>query len=146
MSCLVRFAFVITFLLPLTGCGMTVGAPNIPTAVVPSSPTPPHSDILNPVGAPLAEWEGIPIMPQAIAGQKYLDGSYSYTISASMDEAQKFYLQEMAARGWRSIDGGFVVKGDGFVAIFEKDINVANITIRPGLGVKGGVVVILHVN
>lgn len=115
-----------------------------PTIAVSPSPTLPFDDHLRPVGVPLLEWKGIPVMPQAIAGQEYLDGSYSYTVNASMEDVQDFYIQELAPQGWQSPDGGFQGKGVASAGIFEKDGYMIIITIQPDPDHGDGVLVILH--
>jgi len=53
---------------------------------------------LNPASAPLKEWNGIPIMPGALAG----DGSqttYYFTTKSTVDEIHAFYDQSLAKVG-----------------------------------------------
>jgi hypothetical protein len=48
---------------------------------------------------PASEWNGIPIMPGAIAG----DGdeeSYVFTIQATPPQVQEYYQHELAKLGW----------------------------------------------
>jgi hypothetical protein len=52
-----------------------------------------------PAGTPAKNWEGIPIMPGAIAGEGD-SRSYSFTTQTPTDEIQKFYEKEMAKLGW----------------------------------------------
>jgi hypothetical protein len=52
-----------------------------------------------PSGTPIAEWEGIPIMPGAIAGE-VSDGSYQFTSTASSDEIISFYQTELSKLGF----------------------------------------------
>ncbi len=116
-----------------------------PTLEIIPSPTLLFDNHLKPIGVPLLDWKGIPVVPQAIAGEEYQDGSYSYTVNKSMEEGQAFYIQELTPRGWQPLNGGFQRKGDAAVGIFENDVTIINITISPDPN-NSGVVVILHNN
>jgi len=52
-----------------------------------------------PSGAPLDEWEGIPIMPGAISGEAANDG-YQFTTQADLDEITGFYETELSNLGF----------------------------------------------
>lgn len=86
---------------------------------------------LNPQGAPAQEWKGVPIMPQATAGQEFNESGtsiYSFRASATTQEVQDFYKEKMAALGWEeslSMPGG--TEG-GFMA-FQKDSSFLTIVI-----------------
>ena len=74
----------------------------IPTATDTPEPTP-TEDIMSslvPVGEPASEWNGIPIMPEAIAGEGDT-GAYRFTIQASREEIQAYYTLELPKLGWR---------------------------------------------
>src|SRR5262245_51134769 len=58
--------------------------------LVPLTETPSAPVLRMPSGTPSSEWEGIPVMPNAIAGEGDSTGYY-FTINASLDEIQKFY-------------------------------------------------------
>jgi hypothetical protein len=63
--------------------------------------TPDIVSALAPEGTPASEWQGIPIMPGAIAG----DGdeeSYVFTIRATPPQIQKYYQSELGKLGWQS--------------------------------------------
>lgn len=62
-----------------------------------ATPTIPVLDI--PTGKPVANWEGFPIMPEAIAGDGH-SRSYTFTIKASVEQVQQFYEKEIAKLGW----------------------------------------------
>lgn len=82
----------------------------------------------NPSGTPLEQWNAIPIMPQATAGQEFSASIYSYTVPASADDVQQFYKQQMEALGWTS-PFGFQVSADGGILFFQKENEFATITI-----------------
>lgn len=85
-----------------------------------------------PSGKPLTNWEGIPVMPNAIAGDGDSNG-YSFTVQATPDEVQQFYKVEMPKLGWT-----IFVTGQGtteaILLIFMKDSNTASISIIPQSG------------
>ncbi len=49
------------------------------------------SQYYNPSGAPAKNWNDIPIMPQATAGQDWNNGVYSYKADAALSQAIAFY-------------------------------------------------------
>jgi hypothetical protein len=61
------------------------------------TPLPPGSPTLVPV---LTNWNGIPIMAEAITGQEDM-GDYQFTIKASSEEITNYYKKEMAKLGWK---------------------------------------------
>jgi hypothetical protein len=75
---------------------------------------------LNPQGTPVTEWNGIPIMPQATAGQEFDANNYSFKATATVTEAQEFYNEQLTGLGWSqpfSMPGG----EDAAFLLFEKD-------------------------
>jgi hypothetical protein len=52
-----------------------------------------------PSGTPLADWNGIPVMPGAIGGEA-LDSGYQFTIGADLDEITDFYQTELSNLGY----------------------------------------------
>jgi len=94
----------------------------------------------DPQGDPVAEWNGVPVMPQATAGQEFADSNtYSYKVDASAQDVQDYYNSELPNRGWEST---FNVPGDanGAVMLFSNDNNFLTITITV---VDGETVVVL---
>ncbi len=56
---------------------------------------------LNPVGQPAQTWNGLPIMPEATAGQEYQSGAvYSFKASATIAQAVSFYSSKMPGLGF----------------------------------------------
>lgn len=56
---------------------------------------------LNPVGQPARTWKGLPIMPEATAGQEYQSGAvYSFKASATIDRAASFYSSKLPGLGF----------------------------------------------
>lgn len=92
-------------LLTLIACSGT--AQSIPTvtevptqnATVTVAPSAlPHSQ--TPASQPIAEWNGIPIMPGARAGAGDEEG-YVFTIQATPQQVQEYYQLELAKLGWQ---------------------------------------------
>src|SRR5581483_1278378 len=76
--------------------GMPSGIPNIPGL-------PNVGDYLNPAGQPVSEWNNIPIMTQASAGQEFNKNTYSFKASGITEtDVQTFYNDKLKALGWSS--------------------------------------------
>jgi hypothetical protein len=59
------------------------------------------SQYFNPVGQPVAAWNGIPIMPQATAGQEFIPGQvYGFKASSTIAQAVSFYEAKIPALGF----------------------------------------------
>lgn len=117
-------------------------ATQIPASTLEAIPSvlPDVESYLNPQGTPLSEWQGVPIMPQATAGQEFTDtGSYSFKVDASVKEAQDFYNAQLVNLGWSS---SFSMPGNANVAVlaFQKDNSFLTVTITD---LNGSVVVLL---
>jgi hypothetical protein len=94
---------------------------------------------LNPTGKPVGNWNNIPIMTQATAGQEFNKNTYSFKASAAATDVQTFYAGQLKTLGWSSsfsAQGG----GQGGVMLFTKDSKVLTITITPS---SNSVVVLL---
>jgi len=94
---------------------------------------------LNPTGKPASNWNDIPIMAQATAGQEFNKNTYSFKADASATDVQTFYTNQLKALGWSSsfsAQGG----GQGGVMLFTKSSSVLSITITPS---NNSVVVLL---
>ncbi len=104
------------------------------------SEMPDFEGYFNPQGTPVSDWKGIPIMPQATAGQEFADtATYSFKADASIKEVQDFYNAQLVELGWSS---SFSMPGNDTVAIlaFQKDNDLLTVTITD---VNGTVVVVL---
>jgi hypothetical protein len=105
-----------------------------------SSAMPDFGNMFNPQGEPVKEWNGIPIMTQATAGQEFPDTkTYSFKATATVKEATDFYDAEMVKLGWSST---FNLPGSdqGAVLVFSKGSNILTVTIT---STDGTVVVVL---
>lgn len=95
---------------------------------------------LDPQGTPVQEWRGIPIMPQATAGQEFSDSStYSFKVNTSVKEIDDFYKQQLTALGW-SQPFEIPLEEEGGFLFYGKDDAVLTIFITPS---EGSIVVIL---
>ena len=109
----------------------------VPTATASDTPVPTDTALptepadvtteLVPVGEPESEWNGIPIMPGAIAG----DGdtsAYRFTIKASQDEIQEYYEGELSKLGWSLLATG---QGDtgAVIMIFTGDSGTLSVSL-----------------
>lgn len=95
---------------------------------------------LDPQGTPVAEWKGVPVMPQAVAGQEFsASNTYSFRVSATGKEIQDFYNRELTALGW-SQPVELPIAEDGGFLFYEKDGSVLTIFITPS---EGSMVVLL---
>jgi hypothetical protein len=133
------FASILTVLV-LSGCGAgqifgpTVTPLPTQTPIPPTStntPVPPTAtatrvpptatpfSLRMPVGTPVSEWRGLPIMPGAIAGEETDTGAYIFTINASLDDIQNFYELELRKLGWKKTSGGAGVPGLNYIANFK---------------------------
>jgi hypothetical protein len=98
------------------------------------------SQYFNPTGKPVSNWNNIPIMTQATAGQEFNKNTYSFKADATPTDVQTFYADQLKGLGWSSTfsaQGG----GQGGVMLFTKDSNILTITITAS---DKGVVVLLN--
>ncbi len=100
-------------------------------AVASALPTglPDVTKYLNPQGKPVSDWNGIPIMTQATAGEEFSKGTYSYRVSGVTEQdIQTFYNDKLKAAGW---DSPFSAQGGsaGGLMLFTKESQVLTITI-----------------
>jgi hypothetical protein len=106
-------------------------ATNMPVSTLEAvaSQLPDFGNMFNPQGEPVKEWNGIPVMPQATAGQEFADTkTYSFKADATVKNAQDFYNDAMVKAGWSSM---ISMPGDanGAILVFQKDSKIATITI-----------------
>jgi len=106
---------------------------------IPPSPTPDLSYLFNFSAKPLPYWSGMPVMPQAIAGddKKVM---YYYYLKASREAVHQFYLNEMPRWGWQLFSSVGGKSGD--VLIFIK----GHTTVTVGIVVSGELVSVMLLN
>ena len=97
-------------------------------------------NMFDPQGTPLQDWRGIPVMPQATAGQEFSESnSYSFRFTGTTQEVQDFYNEQLTALGW-SQPFSFPVEAEGGILTFQKDNSTLLVTITAS---EGSVVVLL---
>lgn len=105
----------------------------MPTPVPPTE-TPSSPSLPMPTGKPLSNWENIPIMPGALAGdEKTNNGAtgYSFTIKASTDEIQNFYETELGKLDWSALAVGEGAEKGTVLMIFMKGTAALSVSIIP---------------
>lgn len=104
-------------------------ATSVPLSTLEALPSalPDFENVTDPQGEPLSEWNGVPIMPAATAGEE-ATGLYSYKADASVTEVFDYYKTEMTALGWSEF---FAVQdtGAGALLTYQKDDALVTITI-----------------
>ncbi len=103
----------------------------IPPTKTPIHPTETLSALvlIMPTGKPATNWEGIPVMPNAIAGDGDSKG-YSFTIKTTSDEVQKFYEKAMGKLGWNMFAAGQGTTS-AILLMFMKGTDLVSISIIP---------------
>jgi len=103
---------------------------NTPTQTpVPPTETPAAPELHMPSGKPSSNWNGIPIMPNALTGEGSSQG-YSFTVNSSSDEIQKFYEKELGKLGWNALASG-QGSSNSILMIFIKDLSTISVSIIP---------------
>jgi hypothetical protein len=113
-------ASLLLFILFLTACSnpvqttpttvATLTLTVVPTLIPTNTSLPPTEkpravSVLVPEGQPASEWNGIPIMPDAIAGEGD-EESYVFTVKATPQQVQEYYQLELGKLGWQPFATG----------------------------------------
>lgn len=111
----------------------------IPTSAPPTVETL-ASGMPDPQGTPVQEWRGIPIMPEAVAGQEFNENNtYSFKANITAKDVQDFYNQELTNLGWsQPFNNPF--DANGGMMTFRKVGSSLAITVMAS---EGSVVVLL---
>jgi hypothetical protein len=98
-----------------------------PTSTPRPSATPQSAALPMPEGIPLTEWEGLPIMTGAIAGQDNIN-SYMFTIKGNPKKVQAYYEKALKKLGWNLFAVG---EGDtnNLLLIFQNEKGTMSIAI-----------------
>ncbi len=113
---------------PLSGAQNLASTAEAMASAIPSG-IPDVSKYLNPQGQPVSNWNGIPVMSQATAGEEFSKSTYSYRISGvTVQDVQTFYGDKLKSLGWSS---PFSAQGGsaGGLMLFTKESQVLSITI-----------------
>jgi hypothetical protein len=112
----------------------------VPTLEALASAMPDFGNIFNPEGTPVQEWRGVPVMPQATAGQEFSENNtYSFRANVTVQEVRDFYNEQLSAMGWDQ-PFTFPMEDAGGLMVFEKDGESLTITVTSA---EGSVVVLL---
>ena len=85
--------------------------------------TPDAVSTLLPEGRPASDWNGIPIMPEAFAGEGD-EESYVFTVKATLQQVQDYYQVELGKLGWQ-----LFATGDGDSSLMFTNNASATLTI-----------------
>ncbi|MGE5777459.1 MAG: hypothetical protein ACM33V_14645 [Chloroflexota bacterium] len=97
---------ILLLALSVIACSGLAQSTQAPVSTEPLAPvTPPPAEVqdalsaLEPEGEPASDWQGIPVMPGAIAGEEVEDG-YSFTTRSTAQDVQQYYEVELGKLGW----------------------------------------------
>lgn len=93
-----------------------------------------------PVGTPLAEWQGIPIMPSAISGEISMD-VYQFTVQATVDEVVNYYQTELPKIGFNFQT---MEEGGGYTSLYFANSTTSIVLFVAPLGGITGVVITIN--
>jgi hypothetical protein len=114
--------------LPLETLQALASAIPVETLSAASTTVSQFGNMFDPQGTPVSEWNGIPIMPQATAGQEFDTGNYSFRFTGTVKDANDFYTAELANLGWSTT---VTMPGDeqGGLLVMQKDGSILTVTI-----------------
>jgi len=88
---------------------------------------------------PLADWDGIPIMPQAVDGHQENPITYKFNVPVDSGTIESYYQKTLPSQGWTLAD-------DQSLAMkFTKDQSVVLVTLSPASDLKSWVVTLILV-
>ena len=105
-------------------------ATNMPVSTLEavSSAIPDLEKMFNPQGTPVTDWNNIPIMSDATAGEEYSDTSYSFATPSTASAVKDFYDSKLKDLGWDTLFDS-QVSDQGGLLLFQKDNALLTITI-----------------
>jgi hypothetical protein len=83
---------------------------------------------------PLADWNGIPVMPQAIAGQQVNKDTYAFKVPVDSGTIESYYSEKLKSLGWTLADS----RWQGMQ--FTKDKKVLLVTFAPATDMESWIV------
>lgn len=103
------------------------------TIIANPSLIPDVGNYFDPQGTPVAEWNGIPIMSQATAGQEHDPNNYSFRATVTVQETADFYNDALGKLSWSPM---VTIPGDDTSAllVYQKDNKILTITITSADG------------
>jgi len=97
--------------------------PDLETAI------PDVTHMLNPQGQPAAEWNNIPVMTDATAGQEFSSTSYSFATPSTPTQVKDFYDAKLKDLGWTPFMFGSKVTDEGGLMMFQMDKSLLTVTV-----------------
>jgi hypothetical protein len=88
---------------------------------------------------PLADWNGVPIMPKAIAGQETNNDTYTFKVPVDSGTIELYYSDKLKALGWSLSDR----RWQGMK--FTKDKIVLLVTLAPAADLQSWVVTLVRI-
>jgi len=88
---------------------------------------------------PLTNWNGIPIMPQATAGQEVEHDRYSFQVPVDSGKIESFYNEALKSLGWNPVDHQWLGTE------YTKDKRTLLVTYAPNSDLQSWVVTLLLV-
>jgi hypothetical protein len=96
--------------------------------------------MFDPQRTPVQEWRGIPILPEATAGQEFSENNtYSFKANVTAKDVQDFYTEKLGALGWNQ-PFSLPIQAEGGLLVFQKEQSSLAITVTSS---EGSVVVLL---
>jgi hypothetical protein len=90
-------------------------------------------DLRASMSSPVSSWQGLPVMPDAIAGRVAEETSYVFAARTSLEQVEKFYEERMRYDGWqlttRQWDKSSVFGGPAVRLDFHRKEELSNIMI-----------------
>jgi hypothetical protein len=86
---------------------------------------------------PLADWNGIPVMPQASAGQQGNQGGYAFRVPVDSGTIVSYYSDTLKALGWSLADS----RWQGMQ--FTKDKRILLVTFAPATDMESWIVTLV---
>lgn len=146
MSRINKISYLVVLVLASLACGLITNpindaqnlaataqalATSMPIQTLEALPSsmPEVTQYLNPTGTPVSQWNNIPIMSQAKAGQEFNKNTYSFKAGGvTATDVQTFYNDQLKTLGWSS---SFSAQGGSQTGtmLFTKDSNVLSITV-----------------
>lgn len=86
---------------------------------------------------PLANWNGVPVMPQAMAGQQTNEQTYTFRVPVDSGTIESFYHDQLKSLGWNLADEKFLGM------MFTKDTGTLLVTLAPDIDLQSWVVTLV---
>jgi hypothetical protein len=110
---------------------------------IPYQPAEATAEAALPSGTPLADWNGIPIMPGALAGEAVDNSGYQYTTAADFAEIAAFYETELTNLGFE-VELAMDQNAGQAILNFSKGDMTGMVAIVPLGGGLNGVALIIN--